>query len=795
MSRHFGAGAFLFFLIYFCMLQKLFATLICSVALSSFAADKQCFDFDWKFIKSDSTAFAEANYNESAWTDVQLPHDWNISDTFDINIGGHAAYLPEGIGWYRKTFTVPRQAQGQKVAIHFDGIFMQSDVYVNGHHLGYRPYGFCSIEYDLTPYLNFNGKNTIAVRVNTTGDRPRWYAGAGIYRHTWLVTANNVHVATYGTYITTPNVSNDRADVNIVTTVQNSSENAAQVALTQRILSPEGREINKTTQKITLAAGNSADFNQTLAIASPQLWDIDSPVLYQMETTIKQGGKIIDKYITPFGVRTFHFDPQTGFWLNGKHIKLKGLCLHQDAGAMGVAVPDDVYERRLRILKQYGCNAIRMAHNQPSPEVLDMCDRMGFVVIDEAFDKWKSGYYEKYFDQWWQADMADMILRDRNHPSIILWSIGNELQEAWRDDNEGVERASMLQDFVHKLEPTRPVTLAAQNNHQSKFSAVVDVSGYNYLEARAISEHAKHPQQCFLISEELPYYSGEEGNIRAYSTLNPWNLVRDNDFFAGGFIWSGVDYLGEAGWPGKGWPNGLFDICIDEKPRAAYHRAMWNDEPIVRIAVLDNALNIEHGRDLWQWPKMAAHWNFPWNYEGLIMQVSTITNCQEVELVINDKVMGRNRTADFANNNIIWNIPYTPGSIEAVGYNDGKEVARHKLVTSGKTDNCTLTVSRHSLSANGTDVAFIELTLTDKDGNKVSTDDRKVTVNIEGEARLLALDNGDLRRENTFHTNTLPTYFGRALCTVQASRHPGTARITINIDGISQPYIVNFDIK
>jgi beta-galactosidase len=761
---------------------------VCAVAAN--AADRLNFDFDWKFIKADSSAFAAPHYNDDAWHIVQLPHDWNISESFNINIGGHAAYLPDGIGWYRKSFSLPASAKNKNIAILFDGIFMQSDVYINGHHLGFRPYGFCSIEYDLTPYLNFSGNNTIAVRVNTTGDRPRWYAGAGIYRHTWLISANPIHVATYGTYITTPVVATSKAEVNIVTSLVNNTPTPQQISLSQRILDSFGREINKTTQKISLAPADTTNISQQLAIANPQLWDIDSPSLYQMETTIKADGKVIDKYISSFGVRTFRFDPNTGFWLNGKHVKLKGLCLHQDAGSMGVAVPDDIYQRRLNILKQYGCNALRMAHNQPSPELLDMCDRMGFLVIDEAFDKWKSGYYAKYFDDWWQADMSDMILRDRNHPSIILWSIGNELQEAWAEDNVGVERATMLSNFVHKIEPTRPTTLAGQNNHQAKFSAVVDVTGYNYLEARAISEHKKNPNQCFLISEELPYYSGEEGNIRAYSTLNPWNLVRDNDFFAGGFIWSGVDYLGEAGWPGKGWPNGLFDICMDEKPRAAYHRAMWNDKPMVAVAVLDNALNIEHGRDLWQWPKMAAHWNFSPAYDGLILQVSTISNCQEVELIVNDKVMGRNKTADFQNNNIIWNIPYTPGYIEAVAYNDGVVVARHKLVTSGKAAACKLDVDSSSLRANGTDVATIGITLIDNDGNKVSTDDRNVTVSVDGEARLLALDNGDLRRVDHFGGNVLPTYFGRALISLQAARISGNARVTVCVDGLPTQSVI-----
>jgi len=366
------------------------------MSVGVYARERVDFDFDWQFILDDNAAYSEVGVDDSQWQSVQLPHDWNITQDFDLEIGGHAAYLPEGIGWYRKTFSLPKSAQGQTVAIHFDGIFMQSDVYINGHLLGHRPYGFCSIEYDLTPYLK-SGQNVIAVRVDTTGGRPRWYAGAGIYRHAWLNVADRVHVATYGTYVTTPEVKAERAAVHTATTVINKSAQRGEFAVTQRIIAPNGREVAKTSGKLALAVGDTADIQQDMAVANPQLWDIKSPQLYTLETTVKRGSKTLDRVTTPFGIRTIEFRADSGFYLNGEHVKLQGLCLHQDAGSMGVAVPDRVYERRLEILKEYGCNAIRMAHNQPSPELLDMCDRMGFVVIDEAFDKWKSGYYEKIF--------------------------------------------------------------------------------------------------------------------------------------------------------------------------------------------------------------------------------------------------------------------------------------------------------------------------------------------------------------------------------------------------------------
>lgn len=751
------------------------------------------FDFDWKFSLTDNLGYAAIDYSDANWEQVQLPHDWNIKQKFDKKGIGSAAYLPEGIGWYRKTFFVPQSYKGKAVSILFDGIFQQSDVYINGKHLGHRPYGFCSIEYDLTPYLQIGKENIIAVRVNTTGGRPRWYAGAGIYRHAWLTAANPVHVATYGTYITTPEATEDHADVKIVTTVSNQSDKEQAITVTQRLIDDSGKEVARGKKgHLLIKAGNTADVEQIVPVASPRLWTLEDPVMYTMETTVKVNNRVTDVYTTPIGIRTIHFDKDKGFFLNGKHHKLKGVCLHQDAGCLGVAVPDRSYERRLEILKEYGCNAIRCSHNQPSAEFLDMCDRMGFLVIDEAFDKWKGGYYKQHFDEWWQKDMANMILRDRNHPSIILWSIGNEVGEAGRKDNEGIERATMLRDFVHKLEPSRLVTLAAQNNHREEFASVPDVIGYNYLEARMLSDKKKLPERICLVSEELPYYRGEEGRLRSYTPLNPWQIVADNDFVAGGFIWPGVDYLGESGWPSKGWPNGLFDVCMFEKPRAAYHRAMWNPEPMVHIAVLDQALDINHGRDLWQWPPIASHWNFPDRYNGMVMEIRTTTNCERVELFRNGQSMGVHKTANFTNNTITWYLPYDAGKLEAKAYNGDKEVASYQLVTTGKTEAGVVTADRTELKADGQDLSHIAIHLIDKDGNRVQTDDRKVTVTVEGEGKFLGMDSGDLRRES-FVGNTLKTYFGNMLAIVQSTRKAGKVSVHIKVEGVDKEYVVDIN--
>ncbi|MCD8044957.1 MAG: DUF4982 domain-containing protein [Tannerellaceae bacterium] len=752
---------------------------------------KNNFDFDWKFTLNNPEGAAAPTFNDNNWQDIQLPHDWSIHLEFDPTGSGSAGFLPGGLGWYRKTFTVPNSYQGKKVSILFDGIFHQSDVYINGQHLGFRPYGFCSIEYDLTPYLRFNEENVIAVRVDHTGERARWYTGSGIYRHAWLQVVNPVHIATYGTYITTPEVSGHEATVEIVTTVINSSDAPQNLTISQRILNAAGKAVAKSNdQKLTLQANTPTDVKQNLRLANPQLWDIESPNLYTMETTVKAGNKIVDVYTTPFGVRTFSFDKDKGFFLNGRHVKLQGMCLHEDAGSLGTAVPTRYNERRLEIIKEYGCNAIRCAHNPFSPEFMELCDRMGFIVIAEAFDKWKSGYYEKYFDEWWQADLGNMILRDRNHPSIVLWSIGNELQEAWDEDTATTTaRAAMLQDFVHKLEPTRPVTLAVQNNHRVEFAGVTDVIGYNYLEARMLTEKKQYPERICLVSEELPYFSGEEGNIRSYTPYNPWNIVAANDFIAGGFIWSGVDYIGEAAaWPSKGWPNGLFDICMNEKPRAIYHRAMWNPTPVVGIGVMDPSLNIDHGRDLWQWPKMASHWNLPESYIGMVMEIRTTTNCEKVEMLLNGKSMGTQQTADFTNNTIVWNLPYIPGTLEAKGYNGDQEVATYKIVTTGPTARTVVTADRQQIKADGYDLSHISISLEDENGNPVQTDDKMVTVTVEGNGKFMGLDNGDLRRETTFAGNRLSTYFGKAIAIVQSTRQPGTIRIKIEIEGQQPSY-------
>ena len=532
-----------------------------------------------------------------------------------------------------------------------------------------------------------------------------------------------------------------------------------------------------------------------MTVDRPLLWDTDNPRLYTLYTYLYEGRKLVDTYETVFGIRTCEFTPDRGFLLNGKRMKLKGFCLHQDDACLGRALPLRSMQRKLETVKAYGANAIRCSHNQPAPEFLDLCDRMGFVVIDEAFDKWKSGFYAEYFDEWWKEDLKNMIVRDRNHPCVVLWSIGNELQEAWDEGDTGCRRAKMLQDFVHELEPSRQVCLAAQNRHNEKFSGVTDVVGYNYLEARMLSDHKKFPERCFLVTEELPYYCGAEGNIRSYDTNNPWNIVAANDFIAGGFIWSGVDYIGEAGWPSHGWPTGLFDICLVEKPRAAFHRAMWNEVPMVRIAVRDNALDIDHGRDLWQWPNMAAMWNFPKSYEGLVIEVNTTTNCERVALYHNGNEMGIRQTADYPNHTITWCLPYKPGTLVAKGINGTDTVAVYEIRTAGEPAMLHAVADRTELVADGQDLSYVQVELWDKDSTLVQHINRHVKASIEGEGRLIGFINSDLRRTTPFTSHEDDTYFGRAMAVVQTTRTPGDIRLRFDVEGLDKPVFVELRSK
>ena len=755
------------------------------------------FDFDWKFKLGDVKESISQDYDDALWEDIQLPHDWSIKQTASKPKPGSSwmaagmGYLPGGIGWYRKNFTVPQSYKDKKVVIQFGGVYLQSDVYINGKHLGFHPYGYTTFEYDLSPYLNFGGENTIAVRVDHSNcPSSRWYSGSGIYRHVLLKVTNPVHVATWGTYITTPEISENESKVNIATTIENDTQNPVEVLVQNQIVDKQGMKIAMEKSKFQLDKSGKKILPQSLVLPKPHLWSTDDPYLYTMETTVIVKGKTVDQYKTPFGVREIRFDADKGFFLNGKNMKMQGMCLHQDAGSLGTAVPDRSFLRRLQILKEYGVNAIRCSHNPPASEFLDMCDSLGFLVIDEAFDKWKGMYYRQYFDDWWQRDLDAMVLRDRNHPSVVLWSIGNETGEQRDKTEEGAKRAIMLRDHVHELDPTRLVTAALQPDksrsyNSNGFAQALDVVGYNYQEPWLKNEHEKYPDRIMYVAEAYPYYRGKGPEYKAFYPVNPWYDVADNDFLFGQFIWAGVDYLGESsGWPSTGWVTSPFNVCMFEKPSATFNRAVWNSEPMVRIAVADQSLNIDPGKPHWDWPFLADHWNFP-QYQGHVIHVVTTTNCDSVSLILNDKSLGTRKTADYANNTIDWYVPYTEGTIVAKGYRGGQEAATYELKTAGKPVQIQLSADRLQIASDGQDLSHIIIKLMDEHGMLVQNADQKITVEVTGNGRLLGLDNGDLRR-SSFTGDSIATYFGKALTTVQSIRKQGAINVKVTADGLPE---------
>lgn len=494
------------------------------------------------------TTSGHTNLRQGTFRNVQIPHDWSSELPFEPEMGGSAGYLAGGQGIYVKDFRLPASAYRQKkVRLHFDGVYHRATVWVNGQRAGYHVYGYTGFGYDITPFLLSDGPNRIVVHVNRE-EQSRWYTGSGIYRHVWLDVTGPTHIKTDGVFVTTA----DDGTVNIMTEIDTAdADRDKRFIITNTILDTDGRTVNKVSEK----------------------WDTERPYLYTLVTRLKNSkGKVIDEVRTRFGFRDIRFDADKGFFLNGKNMKLKGMCLHQDCGSLGTAVPEEYWERRLKALKGIGCNAIRCSHNPPSTEFLDICDSLGLLVIDEAFDKWKSGYYAPFFDDCAARDIADMVIRDRNHPSVIVWSIGNEVSEAWKSDNEGIDKARMLNDIVKSLDPGRPTLVACQQGFQDKFGEVTDLVGYNYLEPRMIADHRRRPHRKMMVTEAFVYYSGlREDLVRDFVEENPWHFAEENDFIAGSFVWAGVDYLGESSpWPAKGWCSCPFDMTLKERPQAAY---------------------------------------------------------------------------------------------------------------------------------------------------------------------------------------------------------------------------------
>ena len=823
----------------FTLLLSLIGATACSTEES--VRNVEDFNFDWRFMLGDDPAFATMEYDDSTWRELHLPHDWSIEGEFSKDNPSTPAggALPGGIGWYRKYFTTP-DIDGKVVNVEFDGVFMNSQVYINGQEVGYRPYGYSSFSYDITPYLNAEGEmNIIAVRCdNAEQPNSRWYAGCGIYRNVRMVTTAEVFVEYTGTYVTTPEVSDTEATTHATVTVTNKSGVEQRITLTNTIVDMMGKEIVDSSSTATIAAGASVDVESDMIVPQPTLWDIDNPYLYAMRTTIDIDGNIVDSYTTPFGIRTFEFNADTGFWLNGRNMKLLGVCMHHDMGALGTAIHRRALQRQLEILRSFGVNAIRTSHNPPAPELLELCDQMGFLVMDEAFDMWrraKTQYdYARFFDEWHQKDLVDFIKRDRNHPCIIMWSVGNEILEQWDSDEQNslddlpAEQRNLLMNFLaesasgeiddadanpnvllarhivatlKEYDNTRPVTAGCNETRPFNNllrSGAFDIVGFNYHEQDYDSVRVWYPNMPFIGSEtasalnsrgfylhpsselhvvperwDLPYTT-EHHQCSAYdhsrapwATLHEeaWRVVRDRDYCAGTFVWTGFDYIGEPtpySWPSRSSYFGIVDLCGFPKDCYYLYRAEWTEDTTLHLF---------------------PHWN--WNDGQEIDLWAYYNNADEVELFVNGRSLGRSAKSDNRLHALWEGVPFEAGEIEAVSYKDGKEVMRHRRVTAGAPAKITLTADRTTIDADGYDLSYITIDCYDSNNNFMPTAMNQLYFSIEGAGELVGVDNGNAAGSESLKGNTMKLFNGKALAIVRSLRGvKGEVILTVSGDGI-----------
>ncbi len=760
-------------------------------------------DANWRFFLGEAEGAYATGFADKGWRTLDVPHDWSIELTVNQQepAGGGGGYFPTGIGWYRKAFTMPAVATNQQVRVEFDGIHMRSEVWLNGQLLGKRPGGYVSFSYDVTPYLR-KGKNLLAVRVdNSQQPNSRWYTGSGIYRHVRLVISNPLHIKQWGVYVTTPEVSPEQALLKVRTSVRNALTKGQKGAVVATLLDADGKEVARARSEFEVGSGSETEVSQEIRVPKPNLWNLETPYLYTLKSVVfDEKGTQADDLATPMGIREIVYDVDKGFMLNGKQVKMHGVNLHQDAGPVGVAVPLGVWERRLQILKEGGCNAIRTAHNPMAPEFYDLCDRMGFLVMNEAFDEWQKGKVRQglstFFDEWYERDLIDFIHRDRNHPSVVMWSAGNEIGEQHVEG--GYKVLEKLVNIFHREDPTRPVTagcdhIAADDGATTpEFLKLLDIVGYNYVDRwrerrelyYSIDRH-DHPEWKMVSTE-----SGGLGGVRGSYSLgnNPeqlrpsynsqmidveqrWKFTTLNDYVIGDFMWTGIDYYGETRWPGRGASSGLLDICGFPKDGYYFFQSHWKRTDSVAMAHL------------------FPHWNWE-GYEGKVIPVLCYSNCEALELFVNGTSYGEKRidfprpgttqswahydrpqvrptTADL---HVAWDVPYQPGTLKVVGKRGGKVVVTEELHTAGKPASIRLQVDKQKLTTNRDEVVHCTVEVLDAQGNLVPLANNLIEFEIEGAAKILGVENGNLSDHDPVKANKRKAFNGLCLAIVQPEK-------------------------
>jgi beta-galactosidase len=793
-------------------------------------------DAEWKFELGDPAGAESAAFDDRSWRTVTVPHDWSIEGTPDEKnpTGGGGGYFPAGIGWYRKTFTAPASWMGKRVSLEFDGVSSNATVYVNGQKLGTHPYAYTSFRFDITSLLNLSAANVLAVRVdNSEQPNSRWYSGSGIYRHMRVVVTEPVHVAPWGVFVSTSEASAKSATVVVKTEIENDSNDSSDVTIRTILLSPSGIKARTTESKLTVSAGKSEETSRQITLDEPMLWSPASPRLYRARTQILKGGKLLDEVETSFGVRSLAWSVEKGLLLNGMPIKLAGGSVHHDNGPLGAAAFDRAEERKAELLKAAGFNAVRTAHNPPSTEFLEACDRLGLLVLDEPFDVWtesKRRYdYARFFHDWWQQDIDAMVKRDRNHPSIIMWGIGNEIPEVWTE--KGAPISNQLAARVRSLDSTRPLTQAfpgaTYGPNPDAAIAQVDIAGYNYNLAQNLPEdHRRVPGRIMMTTESFPADAFEQ-----------WSLVQDHPFVLGEFVWTAMDYLGESGigaWSygatkqaaqmgqmkgflrsymakmgadGKnpmaasqdgGPPNPLFpgfpwhaaycgdlDLTGFRKPSSYYRDILWNGGDrvfaTVRLPESEDKKIIAAG---WSVFPTLPSWTWP-GQDGKPLTVEVYSGAEAVRLYLNDKLIGEKPTGRDQAFKAEFKVPFTPGTLRADGVRAGKVVAVSVLQTAGDPVRLRLTPDRTVLKANGQDLAFVTVEAVDEKGRLQINADRKVQFALSGGGIIAAVGNGNGQSREPYEGNTFSLFHGRALVVLRTSREPGPIKLTATADGLT----------
>jgi len=798
------------------ILLALFLFISCNQPKPDFTDREQNFDSDWKFQLGDAPGAETATFDDSQWRQLDLPHDWSIEDlptaegknqigpfSEDSEGKGSTGHVVGGTGWYRKTFTLDKSADGKKVQILFDGVYMNSEVWINGQSLGVHPYGYTPFYYDLTPHLKPAGEpNVLVVKVDNNGKNSRWYSGSGIYRHVDLIVTQKIHLPVWGIFVTTPEVSAEKALVKLNIKVNNETGEKGKLEISTHLISPEGQTITQAKTTVDPFENENHDTEQIFEVQKPSLWLIDSPTLYQAVTEVSFDGKVVDQQTTTFGIRSIEFSAEKGFLLNGKNVLLKGGCMHHDNGPLGAATIDRAEERRVELMKKFGFNAIRTSHNPPSRQFLDACDRLGVLVIDESFDQWQRPKnpedYNLYFDEWHQRDLEAMVLRDRNHPSVIIWSIGNEIKE--RADSAGLMITKNLTNIIKNLDQTRPVTAALCSfwdnpgktwEYAQPAFELLDVGGYNYMWREYESDHQKYPSRMMIGTESL-----------AKEAFENWQMVEKHSYVLGDFIWTSMDYLGEAGIghsmitspetkphfsPGWPWYNaycGDIDICGFKKPQSYFRDVVWkisNLEMAVHAPIPSGMKEIV---SMWGWPDEHQSWNWAGS-EGQKLQVNVYSNYSEVRLELNGKVIGTKPVSAETKLTATFDVPYEAGELKAIAFQDGKEMETKILKTTGKPAKIRLIADRSEIKASRNDLLYVTVEITDEAGNLVPDADLPVQFKVDGAGELAAVENGNPKDVKSFRRPEVTSFKGKCLVILRPSGTAGEIKLKAESEGLA----------